>query len=112
MGWADIKREARLRVHAQFAVSATYTSPSLGSAPIPCQVRLHTKVARFGDLDREGFAQVVEDINRAIFLQSEITPVRKGVLTLYSGHQFTIDLIEPRSDDTVWVCEVKPKNAP
>lgn len=111
MGWADIKRQARLRVHAQFAVSATYSAPN-SADPIPCNVRLHTKIAQFGDLDREGFGQVVEDINRVIFLQSEVTPVRKGLVTLYSGHQFTIDIIEPRTDDTVWVCEVKPKNAP
>lgn len=112
MGWSDIKRQARLRVHAQFAVSATYTPPGQGSAPIPCQVRLHTKIARFGDLDREGYAEVVEDVNRIIFLQSELKPARKGLVTLYSGHQFTVDLIEPPTDDTVWVCEVKPKNAP
>ena len=70
---------------------------------------MHSKIARYGDLDREGFAEVVEDINRVIFLQSEVTPARLGVVTLYSGHQFTIDTIEPPTDDTVTVCMVKPK---
>lgn len=111
MGWADTKRAARLRVHAQFAVSAEYTGPALGSSPIPCNVRVHTKIARYGDLDREGFAEVVEDINRVIFLQSEVTPARKGLVTIYSGHEFTIDTIEPPTDDTVWVCMVAPKKA-
>ena len=108
MGWADTKRAARLRVHAQFAVSAEYTGPALGSPPVPCNVRVHTKIARYGDLDREGFAEVVEDINRVIFLQSEVTPVRKGIVTIYSGHQFAIEVIVPSDDDTVTVCEVKP----
>lgn len=109
MNWADTKRQARLRVHAQFAVSAEYTPPLAGATPIPCQVRLHNKIARFGDLDREGYAEVVEDINRVIFLQSEVTPARLGLVTLYSGQQFTIDVIEPPTDDTVVVCNVKPK---
>lgn len=111
MGWADTKRQARLRVHAHFAVSAEYTGPALGSSAIPCSVRVHTKIARFGDLDREGYAEVVEDINRVIFLQSEVTPARKGIVTLYSGHQFAIETIEPPTDDTVVVCEVKPLKA-
>lgn len=111
MGWQETRRAARLAVHRQFAVPATYTAPAPGAVPVDCSVRLHTRIARFGDLDREGYAQVVEDINRVVFLQSEVpSPQRKGVVTITSnGLQFTIDLKVPSdSDDTIIVCEVKP----
>lgn len=108
MGWSETRTAARLAVHRQFAVPATYTAPTVGAVPVPCSVRLHTRIARFGDLDREGYAEVVEDVSKIIFLQAEVTPVRKALVEV-AGKQFTIDLVVPPDDDLLVTCEVKPK---
>lgn len=107
--WHDTRRNSRLAVHARFAVPATYTPPN-GGVPVSCSVRLHTKIARFGDLDREGYAEVVEDVNRVVFLQSEVPePARKGVVRITAtGVEYTIDIVVPPDDDTIIACEVKP----
>lgn len=105
--WHDTRRNSRLAVHARFAVPATYTPPN-GGVPVQCSARLHTKIARFGDLDREGFSEVVEDVNKVILLQSEVpNPLRKGVVSI-AGRDYMIDLVVPPDDDTIIVCEVKP----
>jgi len=108
VGWAQTRAAARLEVHRQFGFPATYTAPTAGSAPVSCTVRLHSKIARFGDLDREGYAEVVEDVTKIIFLQSEVAPVRKALVEV-SGKQYTIDLVVPPDDDLIVTCEVKPK---
>jgi hypothetical protein len=109
VAWDETRKQARRLVHQQFAVPATYTAPLVGAVPVPCMVRLHTQIARAGDLDREGYGEVVIDISRVVFLQEEVTPARLGLVTMASGRQFSVDLVIQPDDDVIVVCEVKPK---
>ncbi len=109
MAWDDIRQEARLAVHREFGVPAVYQSPVSGAEPVPCTVRFHTRIARFGDLDREGFAQVVEDINRVIFMRSEVDPLRRGTVTI-NGRTFVLEVREPSDDGFLAVWNVVPQN--
>lgn len=65
MSWLDIKQKARGDVNRTFAIPAQFR-PAAGGAVIDGTARLHYKVRSFGDLDREGFATVTEDIDYII----------------------------------------------
>lgn len=108
MGWAETRQEARLAVHSEFGVPASYLSPVPSAEPVPCTVRFHTRIIRQGDLDREGYAQVVEDINRVIFLRSEVDPIRRGTVTI-DGREFVLEVAEPSEDGLLAVWNVVPK---
>lgn len=64
MSWLDIKQKARGDVNRTFAIPAQFRPQSGGA--IDGTARLHYKVRSFGDLDREGFATVTEDIDYII----------------------------------------------
>lgn len=104
MPWDDIRSRARLSVHSHFGRDAVYVAPG-STRRIKVKVRVHTRIARFGDNDREGYADVVEDINRIVFLQSEVTPTRGGEVTV-SGSVYKIEMITPADDTTVVACDV------
>ncbi len=93
--WQRQKDEAQLAVHRQFALPATYTAPGVGASPVVVYVRHHTRIATFGDLDREGFAQTVDDVNQIIFDTCEATPEKRGVVEFDDGRRYKIDLVQP-----------------
>lgn len=97
MAWGEIRQEARLAVHSEFGRSASYLPVAPGAVPVPCTVRYHTRIVRQGDLDREGYAQVVEDINRVIFLRSEVVGERGGIVTI-NTRGYSLDFLEPSDD--------------
>jgi hypothetical protein len=107
VAWDDIRQDARLAVHSEFGRAADYLAPG-ETVPVACTVRFHTRVVRQGDLDREGYAEVYEDVNRIVFLRSEVTPVRRAVVTL-DAKEYTIDTVEPSDDGLLAVCNVVPK---
>lgn len=78
MGWKETLGTARDVVHATFRRPAVYTSPA--GVSTNCWVRLHTDLKLFGDLDREGYARMYEDINQAVFDGAEIVPQKNGVI--------------------------------
>ena len=106
MSWNDIRKQARATVHAQFALPAVYYSKD-GLRRIPCSVRKHNNDERFGDLDREGFAQVVERANQLVFDSAEVMP-QKGATVEFpdDGEVYTIDLILPKTSGQYIRCEV------
>lgn len=108
MAWDEIKREARLAVHAEFGISATYLPPdgAVGVDEIPVTVRYHTRIARQGAIEDVGFAAVAEDVNQLVFLQSEVNPERGATITVL-GIEFAIDYTLPPDDDTVVAAEVR-----
>ena len=62
----EIRDASRAAVHAQFALPAVIAN-SEGSPIGAAAVRLHNTDSRaFGDLDREGFATVTEDVDYII----------------------------------------------
>ena len=106
MGWAEIRKKARATVHATFALPAVYTSPD-GLTVIPCMARKHNEKKVFGDLDREGFAQIIEDVNQVIFDEIEVTPQRKGTVSFENGTEvFTIVNLLPDTTDNFRRVEV------
>jgi hypothetical protein len=94
MGWAELRAAARATVHEQFGLPATYTAPDVGAVALPITVRWHTKTVRHGDLDREGYAQQLEDVNRVLFDRTQVTPARNGVLVL-EGSTYYVDFLLP-----------------
>jgi len=80
MGWTETLANARNTVHATFRRPAVYTSP-LGVVT-NVWVRLHADLKVFGDLDREGYARVAEEINQVIFDSTEIVPQKGAVVDL------------------------------
>ena len=90
MGWAEIRQRARRVVHSTFSLPAVYTAPGIGAVPVPCMARMHNEAKLFGDLDREGYAQVIEDVNQVVFDALEVEPAKNGVVTFYSDAARTI----------------------
>lgn len=107
MGWPELKQKARLAVHSAFTWPATYTPPGAGAVSQSVSVRRHTKILSEGDQNNAGFALVREDVNRVIFLASEVTPVRLGVVEFADGTRYSIELIEPHEGEPVIACDVR-----
>jgi hypothetical protein len=96
MSWADIKTLARAEVHENFGLSAQYLAPNGGPRITGITVRWHTKVLRHGDLDREGYPQVMEDVNRIILDSRAVPePERNGIVSLADGRAYSIDYVLP-----------------
>lgn len=75
--FAEIKAKARRDVHASLSVSARYESYSQEVVVDDLSVRWHNKQQLVGDMDNGGYAQMIEGIERVIFLRSELQA--KGV---------------------------------
>lgn len=97
--WTDLRRQARRTVHAAFSVPAHLNrSPT----PIALSVRWHDKfVKAIGDIG-DGYAQVLENIDKVMFDEDELTTkgitlARGDVITLdeYDDFTLTLDTKEP-----------------
>lgn len=93
MGWQDIRAAAREVVHTTFAVVATYYAPGSVVA-VPVMVRHHTAMWTGGDLDREGYAEQIEDVNRLVLDTEEVTPQYKGKVVLANGDVLYLEAAE------------------
>lgn len=105
MGWAETRNKARRVVHNTFALLAVYTSP-LGVVTAGIHARMHNEKKEFGDLDREGFALSIEDVNQVIFDGNEIVPEKKGVIDFGGSKVFIITNILPKTTDEFMRVEV------
>lgn len=84
--FAAIKAEVRSIVHETMAIPAVYTDGQCGDSA-SLRVRFHSKINRFGDLTEQGWAEIVEGVNRLIFDKRELD--EQGVV-LRSGGQVTL----------------------
>lgn len=109
MSWATIRAAAKRAVHDTFAREATYTAPAEGATPVPARIRLHTKFLRFGDLDREGYAQVIDDVNQVIVDVGEVTPEMHGLIDFAGIRKYRITNVVPDESSVFWMCEVQPE---
>ena len=80
--FAAIKAKARRDVHASLSVSARYESYSQEAIVEGLSVRWHNKMQLVGDNDSGGYAQIIDGIERIVFMQDELQA--KGV-TLEGG---------------------------
>lgn len=74
--FAAVKAKARRDVHASLSVSARYESYT-GEVIDGLSVRWHNKLAVLGDIENGGYANVIEGIERIIFMRAELQ--EKGV---------------------------------
>lgn len=72
LSFAKIKAKARRDVHASLSVAATYQSYSLDKVVKGIRVRWHNKMAMVGDIDNNGYANMLEGIERIIFERAEL----------------------------------------
>lgn len=103
MAWIDIVQQARAVVHETFKRDALYyPSSDVSGSGVPVSVRLHDSQVMTGDLDREGYSQVYEDVERLVFLTSEVTAnnvQRMGYVRIIDNNQlYRLDLREPSRD--------------
>lgn len=102
--FAAVLATARRVVHDTFALEVEYYDPSL-AGPVPLRVRWHYKQVLFGDLDSEGYPQVVDLIQKAIFDDEElltrgVTINVGGRLTIKAkGHKNAVLVMHTRDDD-------------
>lgn len=99
--WAALKAKLNVTVHQTFAVEATYTAP--GGPSVPITARYHSKIdpSGIGEVD---FAQVLEGINRIVFLRAElaaagIVPGHNGMVHFVPyGTTYSLDTEDPRTN--------------
>lgn len=90
----------RLALHAEFGLSAVYTPPG-GEAVPDITVRYHTRLVKQGDLDNQGFAEIVENVTKIVFLQSEVPEPAIGGTVVVLGYTFIIEFVNPPDAPTV-----------
>lgn len=88
MGWREQRAKSRDIVHQTFARPAIYTSP-LGEET-NVTARLHNRTERFGDLDREGYARRIEEINEVIFDTAEVVPEEGGTVNFSVTAEYAV----------------------
>lgn len=118
--WSSIKASTRRAVHDVFKVGATYQDHTM-SQPVPVSVRWHNKIGVIGQETNQGYAEVIEGVDRVIFNREEleqtkyitdnrmpITPIKGGRVTLmdalYNNAVLVLDSREPIVGpvDEVW----------
>lgn len=96
--FAALKAKTRRVVHNTLAVEAFYQDDSM-SAPQPIRARWHNKVDRFGDLMDQGYAEVVQGVDRVVLFPTDyptLNFVRGGVVTFPSYRRaFRLEILEP-----------------
>lgn len=97
MGWAETRAAARATVHESFGLVASYTPPGVGAIPVTgITVRWHTRTVRHGDLDREGYPQLQEDVTRIMLDTAEVPePVRNALIVVDGVGTYAIDTVLP-----------------
>lgn len=86
MAITDIIAGMRRVVHSTFGETAYYEDPfKTGRRDV--SVRWHNRVALRGNIEDEGYSDIIEGINRAIFNQEEL---KQEGITLNKGGRVTL----------------------
>lgn len=105
--WDATKIRAREAVHRQFARSAVYRSAPNEIVSTPVLARRHTKQNVIGDLDREGYATVMQDVNAVVLDNLEVQPVQGALIEFVAdGAKFRIENVENSDDGRFVRCPV------
>jgi ribulose bisphosphate carboxylase small subunit len=110
MALDEIRDQARASIHEAFTVPATVRSPDGLTEVTDIGARLHRDLRKpFGDLDREGFALVMEFTNQVIFDRQQWEPVKNWTVDFGRGRVFNIDNIISESSERYVRTEVSEK---
>lgn len=91
--FAKLKARVRKVVHDTLSVSAHYQDNMITS-PQAIQARWHSKIELQGDLNYQGYAEVLENIDRIIFNVADARNLnikRGGLVTFHSYAQTLLD---------------------
>lgn len=101
--WTEIKQRCRGIVHSTFGIPASFHARS--GTTIAGSARLHYKMKTFGDLDREGFAQIVEDIDYVVIDSRRFVCARERDKIHFPGlnRTFALQTKIDNSDDGIFV---------
>lgn len=107
--WNEVKSRAREAVHRTFARSAVYRTAPDAEGSVNITARRHTKQQIIGDLDREGYARVLQDVNMVVLDLTEIVPANGGHITFNAdGDEYLIEAIEHSDDGRFVRAQVTP----
>lgn len=107
MSWSTIRAAAKRVVHSTFARDASYTAPTPGAIAVAARIRLHTRYLQFGDLDREGYAQVIDDVNEVLVDTGELIPAMHGLIDFEGIRQYRITDVVKDVGEQFWTCKVQ-----
>ena len=103
----EIRDASREAVHDFFSLPAVARSPDGGTEITALDIRLHRNLRKpFGDLDREGFALVMEMHNQVIVDRVEWLPLKNWVLDFGRGRVFNIENVDEESEERFIRCVV------
>jgi hypothetical protein len=103
----ELRDRTRATVHDYFSLPAVARSPDGGTTLENVNIRLHRNLRKpFGDLDREGFALVMEMHNQVIVDRTEWYPLKNWTLDFGRGRVFNIDNIDQESEERFVRCVV------
>ena len=104
--FADFLADARASLHESLSLAAVYRDPGAGTLDVITAVRLLRTQPKFGDLDRQGFAQVVEDVNQLVLDTTDVPePQERARVTVAGQGIFRVDAVLP-ADGRFRTCNV------
>ena len=119
MPWADIRQEITAACHEEFGLPATYLeNTGVGLRPWVehenITVRLHSRQIREGDLDRDGFAEFLESLDRIVFTDIENLPFepKRGDRVAVGSKFYRLETEDSRSDGYISVWDLKESENP
>jgi hypothetical protein len=80
--FATLLASTRQTVHNTFGCDGSYTD-TVTTVPVGLRVRWHPVKAMFGDLDNQGYANVLDQVNTVIFDKNELA--LKGIVLRAAG---------------------------
>jgi hypothetical protein len=109
----ETMKKARRVVHEVYGIDALY-SDDVVSEPVEIRARWHNKLELFGDPNNEGYAQIIQGIDRIVVFPED-TPdvefIRGGRVEFSTGQVFVLNVLEPKDGplQRVWqVTEAPP----
>lgn len=108
--FASAKALARRTVHETLGVRALYEDDTVTPA-VEVRARWHNKIDRFGDLDNQSYAELIQGIDRIIFdsVVARATGMKRGgTVTFpdYGSIAFKLMVREPGSGPVIEAWEV------
>lgn len=99
MTFREEKARARQDLHEAMAEPVLYFERRAAARKV-VTVRLHLRFEALGDLRNGGFSEFNENTPKAIFLNSQIRPVRDAYLVSKNLGVFRVDNTDPADDIT------------